>query len=90
MYCADVCWTVSVVHNKEEYIQAMEIGTLEWVNLDIRACNKCWCGQLISIHTAVWIKMENNIKTLVQAVLSALWFKNKSLIIVNFNTPKTK
>ena len=46
MNCADVCWTVSVVHNKEEYIQGFWIDTktLKWniklVNLNIRACNK--------------------------------------------------
>ena len=46
MDCVDVCWTVSVVHNKEEQIQGIGIDTkplkwnIEWVNIDIGACNR--------------------------------------------------
>jgi len=41
---ADVCWTVSAFHNKEEYkelesTQKPLMWNIEWVNLAIRACN---------------------------------------------------
>ena len=53
MDCADVCWTVSVVHNKEEKIQAFRIDkkiekplkwNIEWVNLDIRNKMLLWAA----------------------------------------------
>ena len=61
-WTADVCWIVSVVHNKDKSIQGMGIdtkktwsGTLnEWILTFVHVI-KCWCGQLISSLYSLFI-----------------------------------
>ena len=56
------CWWTerSKIFKELELTQNLWSGTLnEWI-LPFVHIIKCWCGQLISIHTVSWIIIENN------------------------------